>query len=88
MVTVAHDKVVQVTLMPVIEITRIVMRCLFLAPHIKSLIHYDKPHLVAQVKQFGSGRIMGTTYAITAHFLQDFQLTFNGTNVHGSSQAT
>ena len=58
----------------------------FLPPHIKSLIHHDKSHTVTKIKQFGCGRIMGTTYAVTPHFFQNLQVPFNGTCVDCRSQ--
>ena len=58
MITVAHHEIGQVTLMPLIEETGIVILGLFLAPHIETLIHHDESHGVAHVQQFRSGRIV------------------------------
>ena len=86
MITVTQNKIIQITFMPFIEVTGIIMRRLFLPPHIKSLIHHDKSHTVTKIKQFGCRRIMGTTYAVTPHFFQNLQLPFNGTCIDCRSQ--
>ena len=86
MITVTQNKVIQIALVPFIEVTGIIMCRFFLPPHIKSLIHHDKSHTITEIKQFGCGRIMGTTYAVASHFFQNLQLPFNGTCVDSCPQ--
>ena len=67
MIAVAADEVGQITLKPLIEIHGIVIFRLFLVPHVKSLIHHDKAHLIAHVQQFGGWRVVCHTDCVAAH---------------------
>ena len=88
MVAVTQNEIAQVPLMPFVEITGIVVSCLFFAPHIKCLIHHNESHTVAQVEQLRSRGIVGAAYAIASHLFQNLQLAFDGTNIHRCAQAT
>ena len=88
MVAVAADEVGQVALVPFIEVAGIVVRRLLLAPHVEGLIHHDEAHAVAEVQQLRCGRVVRTADAVAAHLLQNFQLTLQGTDIDGRTQAT
>ena len=74
--------------MPLVEISRIIVRGLLLPPHIEGLVLNDESHLVAQVKKLRSRRIMCCPDTVAAHFLQDLQLTPGSIDIECSSQTT
>ncbi len=82
MVAIAAYDISEVTLMPLVEIARIVTFGLFLAPHIESLVHNHKPHAVTEVKKFRSRRIMRTSYGVDTHLLHYFKLSLYSPAVH------
>ena len=88
MVAVTANKICEVALMPLVEETCIVACCLFLTPHVESLIHDDETHLVTQVKQFRCRWVVAAPDAIESCSLQYLQLAFYGTTVDGSTKAT
>ncbi len=59
MIAVAHHKISQIAFVPLREIACIVVRRLFLTPHVKRLIHHHHTHRIAKFKEFGSRRIVG-----------------------------
>ena len=64
------------------------MGCLFLAPHVESLVHDHQTHLVAELEQLGSRRVVRRTDGIDAHILHDFELAADGAAVnHGAESA-
>ena len=58
MIAVTHYKVGKIALIPLVKKACIVTLGLAPAPHVKSLIHHEYAHAVAQSKHFGSRRIM------------------------------
>ena len=71
MVAVTLHEIGEVTLVPLIEETSIVVLRLLSAPHIKALVHHHQAHGITHVQEFWSWRVMTATNGIHAHILQD-----------------
>ena len=70
MVAVAHHKVGQVALVPLVKEARVVVLSFLSAPHIERFVHYDEAHRVAHIKQFGSRWVVRASYCVHAHVLE------------------
>ena len=88
MVAVAYDEICQITLMPLVEITRIVISSLPLSPHIKRFILDNEAHFITKVKQFRSRRIVRGTDGVTTHFLEYLELTSCRILIEGRSKTS
>ena len=86
MVAVAQHKVCQVTLMPLVEETGIVVLGLATAPHVKRFVHHDESHRVAHVQQFGSRRIVTGADGIDTHRLEFCQFAVQGILINSCTQ--
>ena len=84
MITIPQYKVYQITLVPTVEIASVIISGFLDTPHVKCLVHYHEAHTVAKIEQFGCGRIMRTTNAVTTHRFQYLQLSLYSTNVNCS----
>ena len=85
-ITVAQNQIGQVTLMPLVEETGIVVLRLLTAPHVERLVHHDESHCVTHVQQFGGRRIMRRADGVHTHRLQLRQLTVQGVLIQCSTQ--
>jgi len=87
-IAVAQHHIGEITLVPLIEETGIVVLRLTAAPHIKALIHDNEAHGIAHVQQFRGGRVMRTTDGIDTHGLEFGEFAMESILVEGCTQAT
>jgi hypothetical protein len=86
MITVASHEIAHVALAPLIEVLRVSVGHFGNTPHIEGFVHHHEPHAIAQVQQFGRGRIVAGANRIHAGAAQNFELPLGGSAVHGCSQ--
>ena len=88
MITIAQHQIRQVTLVPFVEETGIIVLCLLASPHIETLVHHDQSHRVAHIQQLRGRRIMRRADGVHTHRLQLRQLTMQGVLIQGSAQTS
>ena len=88
MIAVAQQHIAQVALVPLVEVSRVVVGGLALAPHVKALVHHHQAHAVAEVEQLGGRRIVRHSYGVCTHVAHHGQLALDGAAVdHGAQGA-
>ena len=70
MIAVALHQIRQVTLMPLVEETGIVVLRLLAPPHVERFVHDNQPHRVTHVQEFWGRRIVRTADRVHTHRLQ------------------
>ncbi len=75
MIAIAPHEGAHVAFRPLVEQRRVTVRFLGNRPGIGELVQHQDAHFVAQIQQFGRGRIVRSAQRVHAHGLQNLQLT-------------
>ena len=88
MIALPTDHRLQILLVPLVVEPAVVIGCFAAPPTVKRFDHHDHAQAVGQIEQLWSGRIVRGAERVAAHFLEDFQLPFQGAEIQGRTERT